>query len=295
MGIDKKLKQDLIEKLLNYETSMPVYSIKRMSHPEMIEYSKYYALRFMGKGSLAPFKSLQRQDDLTIIKLSLDTKMRIYHNSNAIIIRRKMYPMTDLIKEKLETKQLSEIVINEMKKLELDKGKQTFEHVEFERLWQIKACSVSIEKTKEPEVLCRIVGAFRRYINKIPVYGAASIFIKMAGGRKIESIGINWRQINGKPVNRINILKPDIAAEKILKKLSSISNILLTSEDYKPVFFALGYFSMSKRFQQNYMQPAYVAMFESIGQTTFNLDMVIPASNHIYEPISMAPKGYKSK
>ena len=294
MGIDKKLKQELLEILQNSQESMPVYSIKKLSYTEMIHYSRYYASRFMGRDSDAPFRCPHREDDLTLIKLSLDTKMRIYHNSNTVIIRRRMDPLENLIGEKSDIKQLSEIAIDEINKLELEKKKLPFEHVEFERLWQIKASSMTIEKTKEPILLCRIIGAFRRHINKIPVYGAASIFIKIAGGRQIESIGIDWRQINEKPINRVKIIDPDIAAEKVLKNLNFNSNMVVTPEDYKPVFFALGYYSMPKRQQQNYMQPVYVAMFESLA-STLNMEIVIPATTHTYEPVSIAPQARKSK
>jgi hypothetical protein len=148
MDIDKKLKQELLEILPNSQGSMPVYSIKKLSYAEMIKYSKYYASRFMGRDSDAPFRCPLREDDLTLIKLSLDTKMRIYHNSNTVIIRRRMDPLENLIGEKSDIKQLSEIAIDEMNKLELDKKKLPFEHLEFERLWQIKASSITIEKTR---------------------------------------------------------------------------------------------------------------------------------------------------
>ena len=294
MGIDKILKQDLLKILQNPQESMPVYSIKKLSYAEMIQYSKYYASRFMGKDSDAPFRCPHREDDLTLIKLSLDTKMRIYHNSNTIIIRRRMGPLENLFGEKSDIKQLSEIAIDEMNKLELDKKKLPIEHIEFERLWQIKASSITIEKMSEPVLLCRIIGAFRRHINKIPVYGAASIFLKMAGGRQIESIGIDWRQINEKPINRVKIIDPDIAAENALKNLNSKSNMTVTQEDYRPAFFALGYYSMPKRLKQNYMQPVYVAMFESLA-STLNMGIVIPATTHTYEPVSIAPQEHKSK
>jgi hypothetical protein len=93
MVTNKKLKQELLEILQNPQKSMPVYSIKKLSYAEMIQYSKYFASRFKGRDSDAPFRCPHRADDLTLIKLSLDTKMRIYHNSNTVIIRRRMDPL----------------------------------------------------------------------------------------------------------------------------------------------------------------------------------------------------------
>ena len=39
-----------------------------------------------------------------------------------------------------------------------------------------------------------------RHINKIPVYGGASIFVKIAAEGLVESVGIEWKEINEKPI-----------------------------------------------------------------------------------------------
>jgi hypothetical protein len=288
LEVDKNLKKILLEKMSNFHSSMPVYSIKKLSYKEMIGNSKYYALQFTGKISDTSFRTSIRKDDLTIVRLSLDTKMRIYHNSNNILINRKMGLFENLIEKELGREQLSKIVINEKNRLQLDKFKMSFENVEFERLWQIKASSMTIEKTTAPTVTCRIVGGFRRYINEFPVHGGASIFIKMAGRRLIQSVGVDWRQIGEKPVNIVRIIAPAIAAERILKELNSrLRGAVLTMDDYEPKLFSLGYYSMPKRHQQDYMQPVYVATFESVTGKTLNASLVIPASPHTYEPVTV--------
>jgi hypothetical protein len=280
------LKQELVEKLSNFHKSMPVYSIKKLSYNEMLELGKYYSSRFMRRDTAGLFRVSQRDDDSTLIHLSLDINMRIYHNSNTVTISRKMGPLEHLIKERFDKKKLSEIAINEMKKLELEKiSRLSFEQLKFEILWQIKCGGVTIEEERTPVFLCRIVGAFRRYINEVPVYGRASSFIRLAGENMIESVGIDWRQINEKPIDNAKIIDPKIAAEKILDDLSSTTpKKVLTSEDYKPEFFALGYFSKPKRRQQNYMQPVYIAMFQDLGWTAWKRLIVIPATEHVYEP-----------
>jgi hypothetical protein len=292
---DKKLKQELLDKLSNFYGSLYVYSVRKMSYDDIIKNAKYYASRFMERDSDEPFRSPKRENDSTLINLSSDVRMRIYHNSNAVVIKRKMNPLEHLIKEKLDIKQQSEIAINIIKKLELDKAKLPFEQLEFESLWQVNASGITIEKSVAPVTLCRIVGAFRRHINKIPVYGRASIFVKIAGEGLIESVGVDWRPINENPINKVKIINPEIAAEKILENLNSVlPNKVITSDDFKPEFFYLGYFSMPKRQQQHYMQPVYVAMFESLV-SKWNRGIVIPAANHVYEPIHRVPEAIMSK
>ena len=209
------LKQELVEKLPNFYQSMPVYSIKKLSYDEMLEQGKYCASRFMKRDTTGLFRVSQRDDDSTLIHLSLDINMRIYHNSNTVTISRKMGPLEHLIKEKFDKKKLSEIAINEMKKLELEKkSRLSFEQLKFEMLWQIKCTGVTVEEERTPVFLCRIVGAFRRYINEVPVYGRASSFIRLAGDNMIESVGIDWRQINEKPIDNPKIIDPKIRQKR---------------------------------------------------------------------------------
>lgn len=289
METDKKLKGELVEQLSDFYESMPVYPIRKLSHAEIEENAKFYALQFfMGKESLASFKSIQKRDDSTLINLPWDTKIRFYHNSNAIIIRRQMNPLENLIKGKFDINQQAEIAIDIMKKLKLDKWKLDFEQIEIESLIQIEASGINLQEKRAPITLCRFIGTFRRYINKIPVYGRASIYVKVAGGNIIESIGIDWRQIEEKPIDNPKIIKPEIAAEKILKNFNSnLPNKIITSEDFKPQFFTLGYFSLPKRQKQSYMQPVYVAMFKDLGPNTLNHIIVIPATNAGYESIEI--------
>ena len=296
MEVDQHLKQELLEKLSNFKETIPVYSIRNLSYKEMEKNAKYYADQFIEEDSHEYFKSSIQQDEAsTIINLPNDTKMRIFYNSNTMIIKRKLKPFDHLIEDAFDKKQLTEVAINTMKRLDLDKNRLSFEQVEFERLWQIKASGITIEKKIAPVILCRIVGAFRRYINQIPVYGKASIFVKISGNNLIESVGIDWRQIEEKSIDDVKINNPESAAELILRNLNSYSpSMAVTSQDYKPEFFSLGYFSMPKKQQQNYMQPVYVAMFKSVGWTSLNRLITIPATNDVYEPICRTPSAFIS-
>lgn len=290
MEVNQKLKQELLGKLSDYYPSMPVYSIRKLSDTETEERAKYYASQFMGGKSIQSFRS-HREDGSTLVSLPWNTTMEIFHNSDSIIIEKKMNPFEHTIKKKLDLKNLTEIAVNVMKKLELDKYKLSIEHAELEKLWEIKASGITIEEKKLPVILCRIVGAFRRYINEIPVYGGASIYIKIAEDDLVESIGIEWRQIDEKPNAEAKVIHPEVAAEKILKDLGSSSpDHAVTAQDYEPELFALGYYSKPKRQQQNYMQPVYIAMLKSLGLSMLNQIIVIPATHPVFEQFGTDPK-----
>lgn len=272
---------------------MPVYSIRELSDTEKEERAKYYASKFMGGKSIQSFSS-HRDDDSTLVSLPWNTTMEIFHNSDTVIIEKKLNPFEYTIKKNLELENLIEIAVNVMKKLELDKYRLAFEHAELEKLWEIKASGITIENKKLPVILCRIVGAFRRYINEIPVYGGASIYIKIAEDDLVESIGIEWRQINEKPNAEAKVIRPEDAAEKILKELGpSFPHSTVTTQDYEPEIFALGYYSRPKNQHQNYMQPVYIAILKSLGLSKWNQKIIIPATNPVYEHFSTDPKRRK--
>jgi hypothetical protein len=290
MKVDNKLKRKLLEKLLNFYPSMPVYSIRKLTGAEIEERARYYASQFMGREFSESFRPYShREDDSTLVNLPRNTKMRIYLNSNTVTIEQKISPLEHIFRKNPDEKQLSEMALNIMKKLELDKYRLPIEQIGFETLWQIKKSGITREEKELPIILCRIVGAFRRHINKIPVYGGASIFVKIAAEGLVESVGIDWREINEKPIAEEKIIEPSVGAEKILSDLNSLlPNTALTTEDCEPQFFSLGYFSLPKKQQQKYMQPVYVATFEDVGLTTWSHLIVVPATSHVYEPIKKA-------
>lgn len=107
----------------------------------------------------------------------------------------------------------------------------------------------------------------------------------------IESVVIDWRQIKERPIDNAKIIDPKIAAEKILDELRYTSpTSVLTSDNYKPQFFALGYFSRRKRLVQYYRQPVNIATFQDLGWTAWKRLIVIPAPEHVCDPFQVSPE-----
>jgi hypothetical protein len=288
MQVDKKLKQKLIEELPDFYDSVPVYPIRDLSSDEINEKATYCASQFMGRGSLATFRSTEKNDDMTLVNLPWNTRMWIYRNSNAIIIERRLNPFQNLFELGSDINKLGRIAIDIMKRLKLDKWKYPFEQLEFESLGQVKVTGINIEGEKSQILSTRIIGNFRRYINEVPVYGRASVSIRIAGRYTVESIRIDWRHIEEKPIEYPKIIDSESAADKILSKFNSaFPNSKLSSEDWSPRFFGLGYFSMPKTRHQKYIQPVYIAMFKpsDTALTTLNPVIIIPATTRNYESI----------
>ena len=62
-------------------------------------------------------------------------------------------------------------------------------------------------------------------------------------------------------------------------KIASFADRTITTQDYEPEFFAMGYFTKPKRQLQNYMQPVYIATFKSLGFAKWH-EVVIPECFH---------------
>lgn len=287
--IDNDLKKELSRLITNYNDTLPVYKLVDPSPTFQIDKANLVASGFLEDFCADSTVILARRTkNATIIDLPQNTKIRIYSNSNAMVIKRIMRPLNNIFSEKIDMEQLKNRTIEIMKKLQLDKWCSDIEQIEFEHLWKLKASAMTIvEKKKLPEVLCRVIGAFRRHINKIPVYGRASVFVKLAGNDIVQSAGIDWRSIETEPVDEIKIIDPDEAAESILRNIGvSLPKKTITSKILKPKFFSLGYFSLPRNRYQRFMQPAYVATFKSVGSTSLNPAVVISASRDTYENLS---------
>ena len=75
----------------------------------------------------------------------------------------------------------------------------------FERLWQIKAAATNRKGQVVEPVLCRVVGAYRHFVGEFPVWGAASVAVKLAGEGTLDSLTVQVRATTGKVIDRVEI------------------------------------------------------------------------------------------
>jgi hypothetical protein len=160
----------------------------------------------------------------------------------------------------------------------------------FERLWRIKAGSASVADVLGQELLCRVVGSFRRELDDLPVWGRASVFVELGGDGIVTAAGRDWRQCMDKPFEEVKIVDPEIGADRVLEELSPrVRTYRLTTDHYRPELFALGYFSFPVRSPQAYLQPVYVAKLTPAGRLSATEVIVVPAAIGAYEPLRNLP------
>lgn len=289
MHHDGSLLNALVDKAQGYRDTVPVFQVQLQRAAEWEREATKLALRFAAlHGMEAPRYSIVRGHDRTKIRLPEGAGLQLFNVSGAMMLERGWSAFEHVISN--DTGQVDREVLNRqveegVQHLELDRSRGR-EELRFERLWQLKAAGMTRERERGPVALTRVVGAFRRYLYDLPVWGRASVFVKVAAEGQVDSAGIDWRPVSQNPIDQARVLDPKDAAKRTLDELSVyLPGGQFTLEDYAPEFFSLGYFSLPKRRVQAVMQPVWVAMFRGRGPTTLNRLLVVPGATKIYEPI----------
>jgi len=268
-----------------------IFAVRRYSRDDLERRTKH----LLAKTAEACNLSLDRgdwiaQQDRTLIHLPSGARAVAYHASGAIRLVTGLGPMESLFKKTENRKTLTKLVEGVFRQLKIDEGLNPDESVQFERLWQIKASATNPKgKTVQP-VLCRVVGAYRHFVGKYPVLGAASVAVKLAGGGNLDSLTVEIRETTGETVDQAKILRPDQAARQILSQLSGLMNNSKSpaSEFAEPQFFRFGYLSLPKRKAQRLLAPVYVAAIEIKGaEERQGYLFAVPATEKTYLPLCL--------
>jgi hypothetical protein len=287
MAAATSLQTELVKKIQNFRESVPVFPIRERKLPDLEREAMQLATQFsLLYSDTEPRFHYRRANGTTVIRLPGNAQLALFHNSGAMVVRRILPPFEKMIGAAEDSRALIERAHGALKKLGLERWAGE-DRLGFERLFQIKANGAIREGRAGDPFLTRAVGAFRRYIGDLPVFGRASVFIKLAGEEFVESVGLDLRVRRDTPIDYARVIHPEAAAERIISELSAgLPGATLGFEHYTPEMFGLGYFSLPKRRAQSIFQPVYVATFRSAGWTTLNRLIVIPASFQQYESIA---------
>lgn len=206
--------------------------------------------------------------DSTFVRLPRGASAVFFHASGAMQLNTGLAPMEALFDKMQQDEQLRKIVQGVAKKLNIRQWVSETEELRFERLWKIKACAADRDGNATEPVLCRAVGAYRHYINDLPVLGAASVAVSIANEGQLDSLSVMARQNSGKVIDSVKPISPEQAADKVLQRLQrQMGNNKLSMEHVEvtqPMQF--GYLSLGKRKAQHILEPAYVVSLSINGQ-----------------------------
>ena len=279
------LERKLVDKLGRYQDAVPVYRIEPRALDDLENSTAKLAHRIAGRGEEGKSRVV-RGKARSDLHFSDGFHARAYHASGAIAVHTGLAPMSHLLGEKIDKGAMTEAAVGTARRLGLDRIGGAGEKLAFERLWQIKAAGINQERVRGRDVVCRAIGAFRRYIGDLPVYGRASVVVELAGEQKIGGAGVDWRPVATEAFDSAKVLDPERAARAVTADIGGrMPGTEVTDKHFEVTMFSLGYISLPKRRAQGVFAPVYVAMLERRGWTTLNHVIVVNGSEKVYEDI----------
>lgn len=288
MAPEPKLAQALVDRVSNFRKTAPVFNLVQRPLETLERDALEFGRRFAADwGTDERRGDLQRGRQSTVVVFPHDTTVKLFHASGAMIARRALAPGTHLFTQTPAKDSLISRAVDVVRRLVPGAAGGTTERLDFERLWQIKAAGRQQSGKEGYEVLCRAVGAFRRFVHDLPVLGRASVFVKLAAGDVVEAAGSDWRACEERAFDEAPVIDPSEGASRVVAELASAAgHAHISAEYYEPDFFGLGYLSFPKRRVQSVLQPVYVALLHPRGWTTLGRVVVVPATDRAYEPIA---------
>lgn len=259
-------------------------------------------LKVAGEACDRPFERGQweTQDELTLVRLPQGARAELFHASGAVRFVSGTAPMERLFKEAEPKKQLFERADKIFKALGVAESLGRDETLGFERLWQIKAAGADRQGKKSESVLCRAVGAYRHYVEGIPVLGPASVAVHVDGEGELDAYSTLLRSPNGAVLERTKVLPVERAVRQIVQQVSAQFDAapgkVARGDEFTidcPAGLQFGYLSLHRRKAQRLLAPVFVAVLdvqhEKLRQ---GMVQIVAATEKSYLPLN--PPGQES-
>jgi hypothetical protein len=232
-------------------------------------------------------RSAEVTADRTFVHLPDGGRAVTYHASGAVTVRTGLAPMDALFPEPEPADKLAPRVLKMSERLGLSRWVRAGERLSLERVWRIMAGAGDAQGTTVPPVLCRAVGAFRHYVGDVPIWGPAAVVVSLGGRDALDSVTVHVRSTSGEVVDRVPVLKPEVAARDVMRQMLSLvrGGKQEFTELARPTGFSFGYLSLPKRKAQELLAPVYVATLTTEGDDPMNHLVVVPASEKEYLPV----------
>jgi hypothetical protein len=258
------LLQQLIDKTCYFRETAPVFRVEERSVEEMETAALRLAARVVGDSGDGKAQ-IARREDRSEFLLAEGVRASVFHASGAVAVKTALAPMDHLI-ARADKEAMTKATVAAAQRIGIDQVIGKGEQLLFERLWQIKATGMTNQGERGDTVVCRAVGAFRRYLYELPVWGRASAFVEIAGDDRIAAVGLDWRPLAGDAIDHVKINSPEQGARAVLSDLNGrLAGTEFSTEDFTVGMFGLGYLSLPKRRVQTVFAPVYVAMLERLG------------------------------
>jgi hypothetical protein len=206
--------------------------------------------------------SWQARDDQTVIHMADGARVVVYHASGALRYVSGLAPMASPFDRATGLDELIQRLETRAMKLKLRDWTGAHGELRFERLFRRLAAGAHQSGTLSGVTLLRTIGAWRQFIGKIPVLGAASGALALAGSSQLDSLRINVRPGNGEVLDHATIIDPETGADLLLLQLASLlgqGGDTVPRDAIESAVMQFGYLDLGKRKPQRVLAPAYVA------------------------------------
>jgi hypothetical protein len=202
----------------------------------------------------------QLRDDHTVIYLPDGARAMVYHASGALRYVSGLAPAESPFGHEAERDVLQRLVEERAHKLTLSDWAGPNGELRFERLFRTRGQGADPAGKASATTLFRALGAWRQYAGGIPVLGAASVALRLAGDGRLDALSVQVRPANGEVLDRAAIIEPQTGARQIVAQLGA----LLGQKDIpgglvESATLQFGYLDLGKRKPQRVLAPAYVA------------------------------------
>lgn len=224
------------------------------------------------------------EKDRTLIRLPRGARLVIYHNSGALEYSCGLKPLEGLFKKIEPREALVKLVEEKVAGLNTREWLGSDQHLRFEHLWQIKASAAGKDNKVVQPVLCRIVGAYRLFVRDVPVWGPASLAIKLAGNAELDRLDVQVRETTSEVIDRVTVIRPDQAAHTMIQRMSTLwgNTKFSLGEIVRDASLRFGYFSLPRRKAQSLLAPVFVASIRTNGEEPMARQLIIAASEKDY-------------
>jgi len=202
----------------------------------------------------------QQRDDHTVIYLPDGARAMVYHASGALRFVSGLAPTESPFKQDTEREVLQRLVEERARRLTLADWAGPNGELRFERLFRTRGQGADPAGKTSAATLFRALGAWRQYAGGIPVLGAASVALRLAGDGRPDMLAVHARPANGEVLDRAAIVEPQQGARQIVAQLGTLLGLReIPSGLVESATLRFGYLDLGKRKAQRVLAPTYVA------------------------------------
>lgn len=285
----QRLIQDLAASAGQVPAQADVLGLQQFSLDQMQERTR----RFLAVLGDAQQRSFERGDWLvgdaqTTIRLPQGARALLYHASGGMKYASGMAPLQSRFASVEAKDSLTAKVEEAARKFNIRAWTDQRGELTLERLWRTTAQGVGKDGKLADTVLCRVVGAYRHAINGVPVLGAASVALRLAGDGALDALAVQVRSV-ADVLEKAAVVAPEVAAQRLALQLSGLlgtSRNALPDNLVEAQDMRFGYINLGKRKSQQLLAPAYVAQLvlrHQEGRQAYSL--VAAATEKTYLPL----------